>query len=466
MELRFDPVEVILAILLLQFVGIPFALLFGRIPSPDEPNRAVFLAFVLWNLVTLPLVGLVASQTLPAETVGAPPPAFETTADAVGEGTYAASSTAVSLVGSWTTVSAAQVEEATRGITDVAGVVVPTALAIGLVAAAAAIVSWLAGTRTKARSAWPIISLAAISVLALLLAALGQLVLLTAVDPIPYAAGPSADSFYEFTYNGTDVEITHSTGPDHGKWGVFIDGQPVVEDDEVVTIDGYSDTLRYGVRTEVSFAEAGRHTLSVQQVAPNPDSSGTVISLGELEVLPAARQSDLGSILALLLIVEVVGVALSALFGRALLSSLAAKMTTKRTILLSLLTYTVIVVWGFFLDSSIEFWFLAWMVAVVQGGSQALSRSLYASMAPAAESGEFFGFFSVMAKFSAIAGPMIFAAAVAVFGSSRPAILSVIAFFVIGMILLQRVDVNEGRRVAQEADAALGKDDPDTMEGS
>jgi UMF1 family MFS transporter len=173
-----------------------------------------------------------------------------------------------------------------------------------------------------------------------------------------------------------------------------------------------------------------------------------------VEVLPPPRTSALPAILALLLVVEVVGLAFSALFGKALFSGLAEKMTTKRTIILALVVYSAIAVWGFFLDSVIEFWFLAFMVAVVQGGSQALSRSLYASMTPSAESGEFFGFFSVMSKFSAIVGPLLFVLAVAVFGSSRPAILSIVVFFVVGIILLNRVDVDEGRRVAREADAA------------
>jgi UMF1 family MFS transporter len=59
-----------------------------------------------------------------------------------------------------------------------------------------------------------------------------------------------------------------------------------------------------------------------------------------------------------------------------------------------------------------------------------------------------------MSKFSAIVGPLLFVLAVAVFGSSRPAILSIVVFFVVGIILLNRVDVDEGRRVAREADAA------------
>ncbi len=60
-----------------------------------------------------------------------------------------------------------------------------------------------------------------------------------------------------------------------------------------------------------------------------------------------------------------------------------------------------------------------------------------------------------MSKFSSILGPVIFAGAVAIFGNSRPAVLSLIAFFIVGIVLLQRVDVDEGRRVAAEADRRL-----------
>jgi UMF1 family MFS transporter len=94
------------------------------------------------------------------------------------------------------------------------------------------------------------------------------------------------------------------------------------------------------------------------------------------------------------------------------------------------------------------------MVAIVQGGSQALSRSLYAAMSPASKSGEFFGLFGVMEKFASLIGPLLFAAAGLLFGSSRPAILSLIALFLTGILLLNRVNVEEGRRVAQEEDAA------------
>ncbi len=188
----------------------------------------------------------------------------------------------------------------------------------------------------------------------------------------------------------------------------------------------------------------------------NPDSQGTAMAVAQLEVQAPIRQSSLPMIIGLIAIVEVVGILFALLLGRPLFSRLAKTLDTRRSIILALVFYAVIAMWGFVLDSVVEFWFLAWMVAVVQGGSQALSRSLYASMSPAAKSGEFFGLYGVMEKFSAIIGPLLFAAAATVFHSSRPAVLSLIVLFLVGIFLLTRVNVEEGRRVAKEEDARSG----------
>jgi UMF1 family MFS transporter len=146
---------------------------------------------------------------------------------------------------------------------------------------------------------------------------------------------------------------------------------------------------------------------------------------------------------------------LAFLLGPTLFANIAEKLDTKRSIIVALIAYALIAIWGFFLNSVIEFWFLAWMVGVVQGGSQALSRSLYAAMSPTSMSGEFFGLFSIMSKFASFLSPLVFAAAVAIFDSSRPGVLSIIVFFLVGIFLLTRVDVEEGKRVAREKDAAL-----------
>jgi UMF1 family MFS transporter len=171
--------------------------------------------------------------------------------------------------------------------------------------------------------------------------------------------------------------------------------------------------------------------------------------------LPPVYANSLGWALGGLLGLEALGLILALLLGRALFSGLAARLDTRRSILLSLGVYAIIAIWAYFLNSLIEFWFLAWMVAIVQGGSQALSRSLYSALTPAAKSGEFFGFFGIMEKFSAFIGPLLFAAAGTIFGSSRPAVISLIALFIGGGYLLTRVDVAAGRAVAQAVDREL-----------
>ena len=388
-ELGFGAIELIAAILLVQFVGIPFSLIFGRIPSPDEPRRAFFLAFVLWNLVMMPLVGIGAKQVLDDDVTGRPPPAYETEGEFAGEGEYGIDDPAVTLVGEFVVVPEAELPSAARGA---------------------------------------------------------------------YAFTSTPGDSYEFAFNGTGVELTFSEGPDRSQWQVLVDERPVLDpdssDDDPLVIDGYSRTERWELSQEIEADEAGRHVVSIINTNfADEAASGFVMSLSRVEVLPPPRTSSLGTVLGLLLVVQLVGLGFAAVTQR-WFGGLAASMTTKRTIVLALVVYSVIAVWGFFLDAVVEFWFLAWLVAVVQGGSQALSRSLYAGMSPTSESGEFFGFFSVMSKFSAILGPLIFVGAVAAFGSSRPAILSVVVFFVVGILLLLRVDVDEGRRVAREADAA------------
>ncbi|HZJ48103.1 MAG TPA: MFS transporter [Acidimicrobiia bacterium] len=375
-ELGFGSIDLIAAILLVQFVGIPFSLVFGRIPSKDESKRAFFLAFIVWNLIMLPLVGIGSQFVLGEDITGTRPPAYEDTAGAVGEGDYSIDSPAVVLQGTWETNG-------------------------------------------------------------------------------EYARTGDIGATYALAYNGTTVRVHYSEGPDRSEWAVLIDGEAVIEDEETVVIDGYNSAVHEGVDIDIAAGEAGEHLLEIVNTGEADEaSSGTAMVIGEATVRQPPRTSDLLAILGLLFIVEVVGLAVAVVVAGPLFSGLADTMTTKRTIVLSLIVYSAIAVWGFFLDSVVEFWFLAFMVAVVQGGSQALSRSLYASMAPKALSGEFFGFFSVMSKFSAIFGPLLFVAAVTVFGSSRPAVLGLVVFFVVGIYLLTRVDETEGRRVAREADEA------------
>jgi hypothetical protein len=271
---------------------------------------------------------------------------------------------------------------------------------------------------------------------------------------VDYFTATTPGARLDFTFNGQEVVILHSTGPDHGNWQVLLDGQPLLdEQSQPVVFHAYTATPRYDISQTFIAAQPGEHTLSLVNAGADGTSQGTRISIHSLEVLPPLPAGNLNIIIALIAAVELLGLVFAWLLGRSLFSALAEKIDTQRGILLALLIYAMIAVWGFFLDSVIEFWFLAWMVAVVQGGSQALSRSLFASLSPATKSGEFFGLFGIMEKFSSFLGPIVFAWAATTFDSSRPAVLSLILFFIVGGFLLTRVNIVEGRRVAQEEDA-------------
>jgi UMF1 family MFS transporter len=112
--------------------------------------------------------------------------------------------------------------------------------------------------------------------------------------------------------------------------------------------------------------------------------------------------------------------------------------------------YAGITVLGYFMRTGAHFLALAVLVGTVQGGTQALSRSMFASMIPRERSSEFFAFFSVFERYAGILGPVLFAWMITATGASRNAILAVIAFFVIGAALLAFVDVEEGRREANQ----------------
>jgi UMF1 family MFS transporter len=150
-----------------------------------------------------------------------------------------------------------------------------------------------------------------------------------------------------------------------------------------------------------------------------------------------------GALIGAVLVVQFVGIPFAFVFGQ-----LGARIGARRAIFLGLGVYAFISVFGYFMTTATHFFILAGLVGMVQGGTQALSRSLFASMVPPHKSGEFFGFFSVFEKFAGIFGPLLFAAAIAATGTSRVAILSVIVFFVVGAILLSLVDVEEGRAAA------------------
>ena len=389
-ELGFGSTELILALLLVQFVGIPYSLIFGRLPSKNEKRRPIFLAFIIYNIIALPLLGLLGARLLPGEVTGSMPEPYSASGEFVGQGSYLADDASIAYQGDW---------EITTVTADVLG---------------------------------------------------------TDEDQ-QYALSILPGSAFEFRFNGQNLIISFSQSEEHGIWNVSLDDQPLVDQEGMeIQIDGYNANRRYEVEQTLEIPVPGEHVLRIENSdQKNPLSTGNLIAISGIEVLSPIPESNLLYILGLILVVELVGILLAILLGGLLFSGVVKKIDTKQAILLALFVYVIVAIWGFFLNSVLEFWALAWMVAIVQGGSQALSRSLYSSMSPASKSGEFFGLYGIMEKFSAVLGPLMFAAAGVYFGSSRPAVLTLILLFVLGGAILMFVNVEQGRRVAEEEDAQL-----------
>jgi UMF1 family MFS transporter len=183
------------------------------------------------------------------------------------------------------------------------------------------------------------------------------------------------------------------------------------------------------------------------------DGISTIIDMATIygqEVFTAQGIPDATiHLIAALLITQFVGVPFAYLFGW-----IASKIGTKLSICVALGWYVLICMGGFFMSQIWHFYALAVAVAFVQGGAQALSRSLYGAMTPKAKTAEFYGFFNIMGKFSAILGPVLFAVIGRMFGQSRYSIISLVVFFIVGIVLLTRVDEQEGIRVAEQENVA------------
>ena len=151
------------------------------------------------------------------------------------------------------------------------------------------------------------------------------------------------------------------------------------------------------------------------------------------------------SLIIALLITQFVGFPAALAFGAA-----ANRFGPKPALHFGVAVYVGVTVYAYYLSSATEFYILAAVVGLVQGGVQAISRSLYARFVPPAQSGEFFGFFNMLGRFAAIIGPSLVAVTGLLTGSSRLGILSVAAVLIIGMVLLGFVR-EEGKRLPSAA---------------
>lgn len=171
------------------------------------------------------------------------------------------------------------------------------------------------------------------------------------------------------------------------------------------------------------------------------DGIGTIIKMATVFGNSLGVKRD--DLMLALVITQIVGVPCAIGFG-----ALAKRIGAKAGILLGLSVYVGICVFANFMTQSWHFYVLAIAVGLVQGGTQALSRSLFASMIPQGQAGEFFGFFSTMEKFAGIVGPFLLGLLWGEGGDPRKGILALAVFFVVGMLLLWRVNVSDGRRAA------------------
>jgi UMF1 family MFS transporter len=147
-------------------------------------------------------------------------------------------------------------------------------------------------------------------------------------------------------------------------------------------------------------------------------------------------------------------------FGGALLfERIAGILKTKNTILLSLVVWTSIVVYAYgFLQTVTEAWFMGAALALVLGGSQALSRSLFSQMIPAGHEAAFFGVYEITERGTSWIGPFVFGVVASVTGSYRQAILSLVVLFVTGMVMLFFTDTE---RAINDAGSQLAIQRPD-----
>ncbi|MBI5711200.1 MAG: MFS transporter [Candidatus Eisenbacteria bacterium] len=173
------------------------------------------------------------------------------------------------------------------------------------------------------------------------------------------------------------------------------------------------------------------------------DGIGTIIKMAAIygAEIGIGRADLIGA----LLLVQILAAPASLAFGR-----IAGRLGARPAILAGLAGYLGITLFAFFLTRPWHFWALAALVAMFQGGTQALSRSLFATLVPRARVGELFGFYSVSEKLAGVVGPLLFGLVAQASGAGRLGVLTLLPFFLGGGWLLATVDLERGARRARE----------------
>ena len=152
-----------------------------------------------------------------------------------------------------------------------------------------------------------------------------------------------------------------------------------------------------------------------------------------------------GDLITAILMVQFIG------FPAALLYNWFAKnVGIKNAVLIAIGGYGIITLLGYFMTERIHFYILAALIGLFQGGIQSLSRSLFTRLVPKNKEAEFFGFYNMLGKFAAVIGPVMVGHITLLTGNPRTGILSIVVLFILGGILLMKVDFKEGERIAKE----------------
>lgn len=156
--------------------------------------------------------------------------------------------------------------------------------------------------------------------------------------------------------------------------------------------------------------------------------------------MSTAYGSDLGitstNLLIILFVTQVVAAPFAILYGR-----LAEKFTGKIMLYVGIFIYIIVCIYAYFLETTLDFWILAMLVATSQGGIQALSRSYFAQLVPKHKSNEFFGFYNIFGKFASIMGPLLVGVTAQLTGNTNTGVFSLVLLFIVGMVILAFVPV-------------------------
>ena len=218
--------------------------------------------------------------------------------------------------------------------------------------------------------------------------------------------------------------------------------------DTVRTIPAGETYLSTGIKQLVeTFREARRYPHTIRFLVAYllyNDGIQTVFSAAAIfataPLVNGGLDIDQGTLTMVILMIQFVAFAGALLFGK-----VATRIGAKKALIAGLAVWTVMVVYAYVglrgESRILEFWIMAAFIALVMGGTQAVSRSLFANMIPAGKEAEFFSIYEVSERGTSWLGPLTFGWVNQFLGSLRPAIFSIIFFFVVGMFLLLRVDV-------------------------